>query len=399
MAFPAAEVPYTAPGRALLTLLLVLVLLTTTGWPATGNDSGRDSREAALARWHKGSIAGRKLPDTNSSPKALERFFSTLTTAQRHRLADRHPLIVGNTDGAPVQLRYRANHKAIRDARDMAQRQADKPRLTADAQHVAERRADRLSALLKDGRQILAFDPTGRGKAAEVFGDLSHAERVSVIVPGIGTELLTFERSNREYAAPVGMARAVHAKQRAMTPEVRTATVAWAGYNAPDGLGIEAASSARAEEGATQLIDFVTGDLPSSGRVALLCHSYGSVTCGAAADRLPRRVTDIAVAGSPGMGTTSTNALRTEARIWAMRNSEDWISSVPHLRFAGLGHGTDPVDAGFGAREVSAKGAAGHAGYFVPGTRSLTNLSAIGAGESPHVRCALDDPDCASRNG
>ena len=42
-------------------------------------------------------------------------------------------------------------------------------------------------------------------------------------------------------------------------------------------------------------------------RVALLCHSYGSVLCGLAAPRLP--VTDIAVFGSPGMDAASGAAL------------------------------------------------------------------------------------------
>ena len=41
--------------------------------------------------------------------------------------------------------------------------------------------------MLANGRHILAFDPTGKGRAAEVFGDLDRAARVSVIVPGVDT--------------------------------------------------------------------------------------------------------------------------------------------------------------------------------------------------------------------
>ncbi|PBO25333.1 hypothetical protein CLM85_04980, partial [Streptomyces albidoflavus] len=38
------------------------------------------------------------------------------------------------------------------------------------------------------------------------------------------------------------------------------------------------------------------------------------------------------------------------------------------------------VSAEFGARVLSANGAAGHAGYFEPGTESLDNFARIGVG-------------------
>ncbi|NED08377.1 hypothetical protein G3I55_42900, partial [Streptomyces sp. SID6648] len=68
--------------------------------------------------------------------------------------------------------------------------------------------------------------------------------------------------------------------------------------------------------------------LPGRARVSLFCHSYGSVVCGLAADALPGRVTDIAVAGSPGMRAESAARLDTSARVWAMRDADDWIQDV-----------------------------------------------------------------------
>ncbi|CAM5594459.1 Pimeloyl-ACP methyl ester carboxylesterase OS=Streptomyces albaduncus OX=68172 GN=FHS32_006729 PE=4 SV=1 [Streptomyces griseoloalbus] len=50
---------------------------------------------------------------------------------------------------------------------------------------------DRIEALMRPGRRILAFNPAGAGRVAEVFGDLRRAERVSVVVPGVDTDLLT----------------------------------------------------------------------------------------------------------------------------------------------------------------------------------------------------------------
>src|SRR5690606_5860649 len=93
--------------------------------------------------------------------------------------------------------------------------------------------------------------------------------------------------------------------------------------------------------------------LPGTAPVSLFCHSYGSVLCGLAADELPDRVADIAVAGSPGMRVDNAGELRTPARVWAMRDADDWVQDVPHLEIGGLGHGADPVSSRFGARVLS----------------------------------------------
>nr|WP_206324024.1 alpha/beta hydrolase [Streptomyces sp. HNM0574] len=383
--------------RVLLTLAVILVLLATTGWTAIRkHDGAQGPRAAAVQAWEKGSIGGRALPGVEESASGIARFFHSLTAAQRQTLADRYPLVVGNLSGAPTELRYDANRTALEQARDTERKRTADERLTDDGRHKAGRRMHRFESMLKPGRQILAFDPTGRGRAAEVFGDLDKAQRVSVVVPGVDTELLTFEKSKRAYSAPVGMAKSLQKEQRQTRPDVRTATVAWADYTAPVGLGVDAASGEMAQDGAERLTDFVRDDLPGSSRASLFCHSYGSVVCGVAADDLSPRVTDIAVAGSPGMRADSAEALDTRARVWATRDDDDWIADVPHMEFGGLGHGADPVSPAFGARRLSAEGSDGHTGYFVPGTGSLANFAAIGVGSSPGVDCATDDPDCTA---
>jgi hypothetical protein len=77
-----------------------------------------------------------------------------------------------------------------------------------------------------------------------------------------------------------------------------------------------------------------------------------------------------------------------------MRDATDWIQDVPYLELGGLGHGADPVSAGFGARVLSARDAQGHAGYFQPGTDSLRNLADIGAGAYDAVTCARRNDAC-----
>ncbi|MGP3989911.1 alpha/beta hydrolase [Streptomyces sp. 3N207] len=397
---PESGAPGITAWRALLALAVVFVLLATTGWTAVRkHQADAGPRAAALHAWEKGSFAGRPLPDPHASPSRIARYFAGLTAAQQRGLAARYPLVVGNLGGAPLEMRYRANHTALLQARDTERKRMRDQRLTDEGRHQAGQRMHRFESMLRPGRQILAFDPTGRGRAAEVFGDLRDAQRVSVVVPGVDTELLTFEKTARQYSAPVGMADSLQRQQHTDRPGMRTATIAWADYTAPAGLGVDAASGGPAEAGAVRLNRLLQA-LPATSvgpapKVALFCHSYGSVVCGVAAHQLPESVTDIAVAGSPGMRADNASQLGTRARIWAMRDSDDWIADVPHMDVGGLGHGADPVADSFGARHLSARGAVGHTGYFVPHTHSLANFAAIGTGAYKDVSCDSSDPKCS----
>nr|WSY55244.1 alpha/beta hydrolase family protein [Streptomyces sp. NBC_00886] len=384
--------------RALLALAVVFVMLATTGWTAVRSHPGKTALHASLSAWEHGRIDGHGLPDAEASPARLARFFASLTAQQRTRLAHRYPLAVGNMNGAPVRLRYRANRIALDQARKVERKRTHDSRLTPVGQQDAGRLMYRFEALMTEDRHILAFDPEGSGRIAEVFGDLDTAQRVSVIVPGVDTDLLTFQKSYKNYTAPVGMAQSLYAAENSAksatdTTGTRTAVIAWADYTAPGGLGIDSATAGRAEAGAVRLNALVRA-LPGDSQVALFCHSYGSVVCGVAAHALPLRVTDIAVAGSPGMRTSNASHLHTLARVWAMRDANDWIQDVPYMEVGGLGHGEDPVSNAFGARVLSAKDAEGHTGYFASGTDSLMNFADIGVGAYRSVTCAHEGDTC-----
>ncbi|MFF7351269.1 MULTISPECIES: alpha/beta hydrolase [Streptomyces] len=379
--------------RALLALAVVFVMLATTGWTALRSHRESTALQASLAKWEHGSIHGLHLPDPHAAPARLSRFFASLSAEDGDRLARRYPLAVGNMNGAPVALRYRANHIALEQQRKVEKKRMHDSRLSTAGQQDAGRRMHRYESLLAPGRQILAFDPEGSGRVAEVFGNLDRAQRISVVVPGVDTDLLTFQKTYNPYTAPVGMAKALYAAERAQSPTTRTAVIAWADYTAPDGLGMEAATGLRAAEGALRL-NALVGGLPGAAPVAMICHSYGSVVCGVAAHALPGRVTDIAVAASPGMRVSSASRLDTGARVWAMRDATDWIQDVPYLELGGLGHGADPVSSAFGARVLSARDAQGHAGYFQPGTDSLRNLAGVGVGAYGAVTCARENDAC-----
>ncbi len=387
--------PRPAALRILLALAVVFLMLATTGWTAVHRpETAPPLRATALAAWASARIDGHPVPPADAPVRTVARFFAGLDDAQRARLADSYPLVVGNLDGVPVTTRYRANVHGLREAGRIEDARSRDVALTPADRSAATRRSHRFASLAEPGRQILAFDPTGGGRVAEVFGDLDLARRVSVIVPGVDTDVLTFERTQRRFTAPVGMAQSLYEAERAADPQGRTAVIAWAGYTAPTGVGMDAATGRMAVDGAVRL-RALTLALPGDSTVALFCHSYGSVVCGVAAHELPDRVTDLAVAGSPGMRAGNVEGLGTSARVWAMRDEGDWIEDVPHLEVGGVGHGADPVSPDFGARLLSSAGAKSHTGYFAPGTSSVDNFAKIGTGAFGSVVCAAPDDECS----
>ncbi|MFJ4875517.1 alpha/beta hydrolase [Streptomyces sp. NPDC088745] len=386
--------PTLTAWRALLALAVVFVMLAITGWTAL-HDQRDDhvSLKEAFTAWSHGSFDGRRLPDPTGAPGVVAGFFHALTPERRNALAREHPLVVGNLNGAPVPLRYAANRYALATARDTEAARMHDNRLSRAGKADADRRMHRFAALLRQQRQVLAFDPDGGGRVAEVFGNLERAERISVVVPGVDTNVVNFERTFLRYSSPVGMASSLYDEERRADPDKKVAVIAWADYTAPAGLGMDAMVGAPAEAGARRLVA-LAGVLPGRAPVALFCHSYGSVVCGLAARGLPERVTDIAVSGSPGMRADTAADLGSEARVWAMRDADDWIADVPHLELGGLGHGSDPVSPEFGARVLSARTAVGHTGYFVPGTDSIGNFARIGVGAYAEVDCADGGTSC-----
>ncbi|EDX22717.1 secreted protein [Streptomyces sp. Mg1] len=214
--------------RMLLALAVVFVMLAITGWTAVHRpEAGVAPRRAALASWAAARIDGHPLPPADAPVRTVKRFFAGLDGAQRARLADGHPLVVGNLDGAPATTRYRANLRSLAQAQQVEEARAADVALTPADRATALRRSHRFASLAEPGRQILSFDPTGGGLVSEVFGDLDRARRVSVIVPGVDSDLLTFERTQRRFTAPVGMAASLYEAERAAAPGTPTAVIAW----------------------------------------------------------------------------------------------------------------------------------------------------------------------------
>ncbi|MEV5125339.1 alpha/beta hydrolase [Streptomyces decoyicus] len=369
--------------------LAVTVAAATGGWAVGNAQSAVTGPAPGAAAWRADRSLGVRLPDpATARPADVARFFAALTDGQRQALVARHPLTVGNLDGAPPALRYAANSRALTAERERQLARATDPAGTLQDHRRARKAAARCASLLSPGRRILAFDPRGRGQVAEVYGDLAAAERTAVIVPGSDIDLSSFDRARDPYGTPAGMARSLRTRLAADAPGTRTAVIAWAGYTTPVGIAPDATTGRLADAGAPRLARFLSG-LAGVGAPApaVLCHSYGSVVCGLAVPRLDGGgIADLVVFGSPGIRRDNVAELRTSARVWAARDASDWIGDIPNVELLGLGHGADPTDPAFGARRVPAERAVGHTGYFAPGTDSLRNFTAIVLGRYGAVR-------------
>ncbi|KUL22057.1 alpha/beta hydrolase [Streptomyces regalis] len=311
-----------------------------------------------------------------------------LSGAARPEIPAPAPAALAPVTAATLDEAYAANRANAAEASRMAVAHGNRERAAADR------------AMAAPSRHFLSFDGRGAGLATEVFGDLAHAERIAVLVPGSDTSIDTYDRFR-------DAARALHERLTREAPQgTGTAVVAWLGYETPATVSTTVTTAGRAEEAAPKLREFIrqlraladrssntdggpdgpAGPTGRKPRISLLCHSYGSVVCGRAAFHLD--VDDIVLVGSPGTGADTAAALHTPARVWAARGSDDWVAEVPHVRLdllgTTVGFGTDPMSPSFGAR-VFAAGGGGHSDYFRAGSTSLANLTRIVLGETSEV--------------
>jgi pimeloyl-ACP methyl ester carboxylesterase len=236
-------------------------------------------------------------------------------------------------------------------------------------------------------RQLLSYDPSGDGQIVEVFGDLAHAHHVVVLVPGVGTDLASYERGFH--------VDALHLAERLAGRDV--AVVAWLGYDPPDSL-VSAVSTAPAEQGAASLAVFVEA-LPQV-HLTVIGHSYGSLVAGLAVREYGLAPDELVFIGSPGVGVDDVDQLELprSSTVWAALTPLDPIQlakpeclslSSRCALTSDMVFGVDPHDAVFGARTFAAGDAPvwnAHSAYYREGSASLDNLAHIVVGEDDAVR-------------
>jgi hypothetical protein len=302
---------------------------------------------AALGRPGTGGGAA----PTDADPDDVAALAALLGPVELARLAVTHPELVGPVDGMPPAARYAANRSRVADALVAAEAAGDR------------RRAHALRRLLEPGRQILDFDTVGDGRVTEVFGDLSTAANVAVVVPGMGNDLGNFDRHTAS-------------KGRALFEEAGagTAVIAWLGYDSPEGGS--AVLDDAASDGADALRRLVDG-LPDDARRTVVGHSYGTVV---AAEALRRglEVDQVVLTGSPGVLEPTAAALAGDVPVWVARAPGDAIGWSENF-------GRDPSDPRFGATRIDTGDALWHDDYFDVASESLANVGRVVAGRFDEV--------------
>jgi hypothetical protein len=285
---------------------------------------------------------------------AVAAFFRDLDPDVADALAREHPELVGNLDGAPIGLRYTANAEAI--DREIA-------RLRSAGVPDSDSRLAKLLELDDPDRNFLLFDPEGDGRVAEVFGDLTSARHVAVVVPGMNNDLDNFTG---------GDAEKVQHQASQFDPD-QVATIQWLGYDTPEGAS--ALSASDAEPGAEDLPQFIAGvraARPERLHWTVIGHSYGSLVTGMALSEQGLEVDETVLIGSPGVGVGSADELG-DGNVW-----------VGLARFDVVGysewHGPNPHGRGFGATRFHTGDISGHSSYFQEGSESLRNIGLITAG-------------------
>lgn len=268
---------------------------------------------------------------------------------------------------------------------------------------------------LSPGRQMLAWDPNGDGRAVEVFGDLATARHIAVVVPGIMNTIENFDDQLAKSAKDLW----VHSSSL----DDRTAVVAWLGYDTPE--LVDAVSKGRAVEHESELRSFVES-LPPAAHLTVVAHSYGTVLAAESAAR-GLAADDLVLVGSPGtrLDHASEADLEPDAQVFAGVSDTDWIVGrtgygsvvcpekivgegwLTGLRWLvspltgplswvtdscktdadgdikGLTHGINPAHEDFGAVEISTGDVDGHSSYLDPGTSSLESVAQIVVGAHP----------------
>jgi pimeloyl-ACP methyl ester carboxylesterase len=215
----------------------------------------------------------------------------------------------------------------------------------------ASNRLQLLEAWLRSDRTFVWFDATGDGQMIEVVGDIEAATGIGVFVPGVGSELGTFE-------AVASHARGLVAIAGSMKQEI--AVVAWLGYDAPAiGWNIEPLLGGQAEAGAPSLVAFVDGLAAQTPHVPLtvIAHSYGSVLAvrAAASDHLA--ADRLVIVGSPNVGVDHADKLFVPEPtiVFVGEAPSDPVTAIGEFTdgwrddWSGLGHGYDPGACHWGA--------------------------------------------------
>jgi hypothetical protein len=359
-----------------------------------------------------------------ASPAASEvaDWWASTDSASQLRLTAAAPEVVGNLEGLPYAVRDEANRmflsgsiasvtaqltdgSAGRAATEQLQAQLHMLQQVQDAVQTGE------SGL---PRTLITLDVAEGGRAVIAVGDLTTADYVSYLVPGM------FYSVDSEVGSWAGAADQLATDQAAwldrLTPAQRTgdtqtvATVAWIGYHTPTVVNVASLDLAR--EGRDELtaslrglesVRAANGAGDSQPYLSILAHSYGATAALLALQQNDVTVDALAMVGSPGSPAENVGQLK-------VRGGNVWVADAALDPVASTGvFGSQPLSAAYGAHHFGVEGAVdpvtgarlagsvGHVDYFTAGSESFRNMALIGIGQGRLVLNADGHASAAPR--
>lgn len=281
------------------------------------------------------------------SPAEVAALAAALPTEIGRRLAWTDPGAVASTDGLPLAWRALATRRLMGIEADRLRSE-----LATESGDRSSERLRRLEGWIGSERTFVWFDPSGDGQLIEVVGEVEAATGIGVFVPGIGSDLETFE-------AVASHARALVSVARTMGHDI--AVVAWLGYDAPAvGWNVEPLLGDQAEAGSPNLVAFVDGLSAQRPHVPMtvVAHSYGSVVAAWAAAHDHLSADRLVIVGSPNVVVDHASGLilPDSAAVFVGEAPSDPVVAIGDLTdgwrddWSGLGHGYDPGACDWGAK-------------------------------------------------
>ncbi|MCH0559709.1 alpha/beta hydrolase [Streptomyces sp. MUM 16J] len=365
------------------------------------------------------------------SPADKKKWWEALTQGQREEYQTLYPAEIGALDGIPSVIRDSSNRIVLDEARAQVQHNLDQlgpepekqiataSGITTNPEWITwnamggNKYKDQLKGMEAiQGRfdqsgidhmppaYLLGFDLKGNGHVILANGNPDTADHTAVYVPGTKSKLAGAK-------GDIQRMQDVWDASNQLSPGTTTSTITWIGYDAPQSIVPEAMEKHWAYEGAPKLNDFLDGlqtvqGGPDASHTAVIGHSYGSTTVGAAS-KAPGHFAadDIIVAGSPGMLVGDASDLDVgKNHVWAEAAHDDPVplgGKIAHLggdkwgvqTFHGLPYDagyiqTVPSDEAFGAHRMAVD-TGGHSGYWDKGSYSLWNQAAVVTGRYNQV--------------
>jgi len=283
------------------------------------------------------------------SPAEVAEIWDSLTDAQRAALARTYPEFIGNLEGVPYLDRFLANREAY-----------DRAIEGGPYGEPLDSQLESLGLELTDfDGQLLMFHPFEhpQATAAVMYGvrivddegnpvdPMDGITNVNVLVGGMFSSLEDLEAWGQS-------ARDLNTFADAYGGGVRSATIAWYGYDSPNMLSEHTMGSAT--EGAATLSSTLRGldtEVSSQVTTSVIGHSYGSTTAflavGGSSDNLG--VDNLIAVGSAGVPDGYHQSWTGDApmdysgtQIYASRAPGDWIAR--YGEHSSFGHGTNPEE-------------------------------------------------------